>query len=136
MSDGRSAGGAPPADTVAVLAGVPLLHGLPEAELTELAHVLRRRDLPVGDVLWHQGDEAQGMRVVVEGRVAVSLRLPGQRSVEVGSMGPGEVLGEVPLLDGGHHSATARVVEAATVLALSRADFLALVSRRHPTAFA
>jgi CRP-like cAMP-binding protein len=51
-------------------------------------------------------------------------------------MGPGEALGEVPLLDGGRHSATARVIEPATLLSLSRADFAALVSRRHPTAFA
>jgi CRP-like cAMP-binding protein len=46
------------------------------------------------------------------------------------------VLGEIPLIDGGQHSATARVTEPAILLSLSRADFAALVSRRHPTAFA
>ena len=51
-------------------------------------------------------------------------------------MGPGEVLGEVPLLDGGQHSATARAIEPTSLLSLSRADFAALVSGRHPTAFA
>jgi CRP-like cAMP-binding protein len=51
-------------------------------------------------------------------------------------MGRGEALGEVPLLDGGQHSATARVTESARLLSLSRADFAALVSRQHPTAFA
>ena len=45
------------------------------------------------------------------------------------------MLGEIPLLDGGRHSAS-RVTEAASLLSLSRADFAALVSRRHPTAFA
>jgi CRP-like cAMP-binding protein len=119
----------------AFLATVPLLDGIPEAELAELAQVLRRRDLPAGTVLWHEGDEAEAMLLIVDGRVSVSLRLPGDRAVEVASMGPGEVLGEIPLLDGGQRSATARVVEPARLLSLSRADFAALVSRRHPTAF-
>ena len=121
---------------VAFLATVPLLEGIPEPELAELARVLRRRDVPAGEILWREGDEAAGMLLIVDGQVSVSLRLPGDRGVEVAAMGRGEALGEVPLLDGGQHSATARVTEPASLLSLSRADFAALVSRHHPTAFA
>jgi CRP-like cAMP-binding protein len=133
MSDGAEAR---LAEVVAFLATVPLLEGVPEPELTELARVMRRRDLLPGEVLWHEGDEAQAMLLIADGRVSVSLRLPGDRAVEVTSMGRGEVLGEVPLLDGGTHSATVRVIEPASLLSLGRAEFAALVSRRHPTAFA
>jgi CRP-like cAMP-binding protein len=118
------------------LATVPLLDGMPEPELSELARVARRRELPAGEVLWREGDEASAMVWIVDGRVSVSLRLPGDRTVEVTSLGRGEVLGEIPLLDGGRHSATASVIEPATLLSLSRSEFAALVSRRHPTAFA
>jgi CRP-like cAMP-binding protein len=121
--------------TVAFLASVPLLEGLPEAELADLATMMRRRDVPAGHVLWREGDEALGMALVADGRVSVTLSLPGDRAVEVATLGTGEVLGEMPLLDGGRHSATARAIEPATLLSLSRADFAALVSRRHPTAF-
>lgn len=121
---------------VAFLATVPLLEGIPEPELAELARVLRRRDVPAGEILWREGDEAAGMLLIVDGQVSVSLRLPGDRGVEVAAMGRGEALGEVPLLDGGQHSATARVTEPASLVSLSRADFAALVSRHHPTAFA
>ena len=78
------------------------------------------------------------MLLIVDGRVSVSLRLPGRsRRSRSRRMGAGEVLGEIPLLDGGRHSATARVDRAARACSsLSRADFAALVSRRHPTAFA
>jgi CRP-like cAMP-binding protein len=127
MSDGAVA---------AFLATVPLLDGLPEAELDELARILRRRDIPAGEVLWRQGDDAAAMLLIVDGSVSMSLRLPGDRALEIASLGRGEVLGEMPLVDGGNHSATARVMEPASVLSLSRADFAALVSRRHPTAFA
>jgi CRP-like cAMP-binding protein len=123
-------------EAVAFLATVPLLDGIPEEELAELARILRPRDVPTGEILWREGDEGMAMLLIVDGLVSVSLRLPGDRAVEVASLGPGEVLGEIPLLDGGRHSATARVVEPVRLLSLSRADFAALVSRSHPTAFA
>ncbi len=131
-----TAGVAATADDRAFLATVPLLEGLPEPQIAELAAVVRRLEVAPGETLWRQGDESAGMLVVVDGRVAISLRLPGDRAVEVASMGPGEVLGEIPLLDGGRHSANAMATEPTTLLALGRADFAALVSRRHPTASA
>jgi len=122
-------------ELVAFLATVPLLEGIPETELAELAGLMRRRDVPAGEVLWNEGDEALGMVLVVDGHVTVSVPLPGERTVEVSTLGRGEVLGEIPLLDGGRHSATVRVAAPASLLSLSRADFATLVSRRHPTAF-
>ena len=46
-------------DTVAFLSSVPLFEGIPEAELAELAQVLGRREVPAGEILWRQGDEAR-----------------------------------------------------------------------------
>jgi CRP-like cAMP-binding protein len=122
-------------EAVEFLATVPLLEGIPKPKLEELAGILRRREFSVGDVLWREGEEAEEMLLIVDGRISVSLRLPGDRAVEVTTLGPREVVGEVPLLDGGQHSATARVIEPTSLLSLSRADFAALVSGRHPTAF-
>jgi CRP-like cAMP-binding protein len=136
MSDTATGHDAKRPETVAFLSTVPLLEGIPEGELGELAGLLRRQELEAGEVLWHEGDEAIGMVLIVVGRVSLSLRLPGERTIEFTSLGAGEVLGEVPLFDGGQHSATARVVEPASLLWLSRTDFTALVARRHSTAFA
>jgi CRP-like cAMP-binding protein len=68
--------------------------------------------------------------------VSLSLHLPGERLIEFPGLGRGEVLGEVPLFDGGCHSATVRAAEPVRLLWLSRAEFAALLARRHPTAFA
>jgi CRP-like cAMP-binding protein len=76
------------------------------------------------------------MVLIINGLVSLSVRLPGERTIEFTCSGVGEVLGEVPLLDGGRHSATARVVEPVSLFWLSRGDFIALVARRHSTAFA
>jgi CRP/FNR family cyclic AMP-dependent transcriptional regulator len=123
-------------DAVTFLARVPLLESIPAETLEALARVMRRRDVAAGEVIWHEGDEAEAMLLVLDGRVSMSLRLPGHRVVEVSAVGAGEVLGEVPMLDGGRHPATARASEPTSLLSLSRADFAALVSGRHPTAFA
>jgi CRP-like cAMP-binding protein len=118
------------------LASVPLFAGIPEAGLAELSQLLRRREFAAGQVLWREGEEALGMVLVLDGHVSLSLSLPGERMVEFRRVGRAELLGEVPLIDGGTHSATAQAIEPTTVLVLRRTDFAGLVSRQHSTAFA
>jgi CRP/FNR family cyclic AMP-dependent transcriptional regulator len=117
------------------LATAPLLEGLGEADVLALARVLRRRSLQEGEMLWRQGDEAREMVFVVEGAVSASLHAPGDRVMEIARAGPGEMVGEIGLLDGGPHTMSVRVTEAATVLALGRVDFAALLAPQDPSAF-
>ena len=70
------------------LATVPLLEGRDEADLTELARVMRRRTVPAGEVLWQQGGVAREALFVVEGAVSATLQVPGERTVEIGRVGP------------------------------------------------
>lgn len=123
-------------DTVGFLATVALFEGLEENDLADLARVMRRRSVQDGKVLWREGTEAKDMALIVEGRVSVTLGLPGDRALELADLGPGATLGEIAFIDGGPHAATIRATEAATLLTLSRTDFAALVSRRHPSTFA
>src|SRR5436190_19213710 len=124
-------------ETVDFLATVPLLEGRGEADLAELARAMRRRTLQEGELLWRQGDDAREMVFVVAGGLSASLHVPGDRTVQIGSAGPGDVLGEIGMLDGdGRHTMSVRVTEAATVLALGRRDFTALLAGRGPAAFA
>jgi len=122
-------------ETVDFLATVPFLEGGAEADLVELAQVMRRRTMREGEILWRQGDDAREMVFIVEGGVSASLHVPGDRTVEIGRAGAGEIVGEIALLDGGPHTASVRVTGAATVLALGRPDFAALLARPHPWAF-
>src|SRR5436190_5685640 len=121
--------------TIAFLAGVPLLEGRGDDELAEIATAVRRRTVPEGELLWQQGEPCREMIFVVDGGVSVSLRLPGDRSVEIASAGPRDTLGEITLLDGGGHTASARATEPTTLLALSSVDFTALLARPHAAAF-
>jgi CRP-like cAMP-binding protein len=122
-------------ETVDFLATVPLLEGRDEAELAGLARVMRRRTVREGEMLWRQGDYAREMVFIVDGGVSVSLQATGGRTVEIGSAGPGETVGETGLLDGQGHMTGVRVTDTATVLALGRLDFTALLAGRSPSAF-
>jgi CRP-like cAMP-binding protein len=123
------------AERVAFLGSVPLFARIPPDELEELARAMRTVELATGDVLFRQGEEALGLHVVASGQVRASARLPGEREIELATLGAREVLGEIPLLDGGARTATVSAIEPTVALFLGRADFTSLVSRLHPTAF-
>jgi CRP/FNR family transcriptional regulator, cyclic AMP receptor protein len=122
-------------ETADFLGTVPLLEGRDEADLAELARLVRRRTVQEGEILWRQGDRARELVFIVDGNVAALLHAPGDRVVEIGTAGPGEIVGEIGLLDGGEHTMSVRVRSTATVLALARRDFAALLARRDPAAF-
>ena len=122
-------------ETVDFLAGIPLLQGREEADLVDVARVLRRRTVRKGELLWRQGDDALEMVFVVDGALSASLSLPGDRSVEIGSAGRGETIGEIALLDRAGHTMSVQATETATVLALGRMDFAALLAPLDPPAF-
>jgi CRP-like cAMP-binding protein len=122
-------------ETADFLGTVPLLEGRDEADLAELSRLVRRRTVQEGEILWRQGDGARELVFIVDGNVAALLDAPGDRVVEIGTAGPGEIVGEIGLLDGGEHTMSVRVTSTATVLALARRDFAGLLARRDPAAF-
>ena len=122
-------------ETARFLATIPLLGGRDETDLLELARVMRRRTVPEGEVLWSQGDQARELIFIVEGGISASLHVPGDRVVEIGRAGPGDMVGEIGLLEGGEHTMSVQATEPATVLVLGRHDFAALLARPGPSAF-
>jgi CRP-like cAMP-binding protein len=117
-----------------LLAGVPLFAGLGEEELNGVAQVLQRLELQVGDVLCRQGEETNGLHVILAGAVGVYSRLPGGREIELATLGAGEVLGELSHVDDGLRTATVRALEPTSAVLLGRAEFVALLSRLDPIA--
>ena len=105
-------------------------------DLEDLARVMRRRTIRAGEFLWRQGAEAREALFVIEGTVAATLQVPGDRIVEIARAGPGQIVGEIGLLDGLGHTMSVRATEPATVLALARPDFEALLAGLDPAAFA
>lgn len=118
------------------LSAARLFVGLSADALEFAASAARRIDLEAGTKLWQQGDEADGLYLIVTGEVAISSRLPGDREVELARLGPGETMGELSLLDGGVRTAGARTTAPTTMLVVGRREFASLLSASQPSAFA
>lgn len=88
--------------------------------------------LAAGEVLIQSGQSVDSVFLLVSGRLTVTL-MTGSTALDVGSHGPGAILGEVSLLDPGPSSATVRASEPSEVSGISRAALGALETE-HPRA--
>ncbi len=114
-----------------MLAELPLFRGL---ELRGLVELFTPVELEPAHALWHQGRPADALYIVVAGRLTIAARLPGGRESVLAELGPGEVLGELALLDGGTRTAGVRALERTRLMSLGLADFRSVVLSRDPGA--
>jgi len=118
-----------PAPDLDTLARSVVLRGLPRAELEALRPKLRRRQYRRGEVVFRQGDPGHALYVLVEGRLKVVLPAETGEEAILNVLGPGDVLGELALLDAEPRSATIVALEPVVVVTLAREDFLELLGR-------
>jgi CRP/FNR family transcriptional regulator/CRP/FNR family cyclic AMP-dependent transcriptional regulator len=118
---------------VDVLARSVVLGTLPRGELEQLLPSFRRRNYRRGETIMHQGDPGNVVHVVCEGRLKVVLPSEAGDEAVLTILGPGDVLGEMALLDGEPRSATAVALEPVITATLSRESFMELL-RRSPAA--
>lgn len=109
---------------VRLLGRVPLFLDLSKRDLDRLAAACAERDYAAGQVILREGDPGIGLFVIVSGRVRVTQQLGGEPR-ELSTAGPGEVVGEMSLLDDLPRSATVTAIEPTKVLVLQVFDFRA-----------
>ena len=101
-----------------------LFGGLPEAELRRLVAVARRRRFDRGEVVFHQGDPADSLHLVLKGRFAARAITRVGDTVIVAIHSPGEAFGELALVEAGAmRSLTVAAVEDGETLVVGRDDF-------------
>jgi len=106
------------------LGKVALFDGLSKRALERLSYtctpVKKRED----EVVMREGDEGDSLFIILEGKVAMSKLNEHDESIVIAERVPGEIFGEMALLDGLPRSATVRTVEASQFLVINRADFM------------
>jgi len=114
----------------------PLLDGVPEEDVTRLLGIARRRTFGRGEVVFHEDDPADTLHLVVRGRFAVRVQTPYGDTAILAVLGPGEMFGELALLDGdgARRSATVAAQEAGETRSVHRIDFDALRAQHPGTA--
>lgn len=104
------------------LSRIPLFLGCSPQDLEHLARATDEVRLADGTVMTRQGDIGREAFIIVTGSAEV-LR-DGNRIAE---LGPGDVVGELSLLDGGPRSATVVTTAETDVLVLTRPAFNAVL---------
>ena len=97
------------------------------AGLQVLARAMTRRRFRRNEVIFHQGDPGDSLHVVATGAVKIVLPSPDGEEAIIATLRTGDFFGELALLDGAPHSATATAVEPVETLSLARAPFQQLL---------
>lgn len=139
-------------DTIQLLKGVEVFDGLSDAELKRIAGICQEARYQKGDMITTQGETGDEMFIIREGFVEISIgeaseAAPStvtstqQTALSVSakdaphalvSLGTGQVVGEMALVDHGPRSATARcVMDQTTVIVIKREAFEQLCQSDH-----
>lgn len=106
-----------------------LFRDLEPALLRQLAQMSRIERRAKGEMLFHQGDEGGAMYGIFSGAVRISVVSAEGKELTLCLLEPGDVVGEIALLDGLPRTADACAVEDTTLLVINRAPFMELLAR-------
>ncbi|MBV8836834.1 MAG: Crp/Fnr family transcriptional regulator [Alphaproteobacteria bacterium] len=113
-----------------ILKNHPLFGQLgPEAieRLTSYAHT---KTFAAGVTIFARGDPGDGLFAVLAGTVRISNRSVDGKDAVFNLIQPGEVFGEIALLDGGQRTADAQALTDCTLMLVDRRDFIPLLAAR------
>ncbi len=109
-------------DKVDVLKHVPLFKGLSKKDLDAVARRADEVAVTEGTVLAEQGTMGNEFYLILQGSAAVR-----RNRRRIATLGQGDFLGEMSLLDGRARSATVVALEDSVLLVMHRRDFSALL---------
>ncbi len=119
---------------ISLLRRVPLLSELSESDLTSIAALTKSKHFEPRQIIVRKDDPSDELFMIVEGHLKVVSTGADGRDAGFGIMGPGEVFGEVALLDGGPRSATIASLDSCQLLLIPRAQFFEFLESSPKTA--
>jgi len=111
----------------AALSRSALFQVLQPAEIDAVLAQAAVRRVGRNEFILRRGDPSSGANIVVSGRVRIGTMSEDGREVTLGVLGPGDVIGEMSVLDGEDVSADATALEDCVLLFIERARFLRLL---------
>lgn len=105
------------------LTSIHLFSGLTPGALELVSKVAREETHAAGTKIFQHGDVGDKLYLILEGKVRISRDVPGMGEEALAVLGPGQVFGEMALLDDSPRSADARVHERCRLLAIPKDGF-------------
>jgi CRP/FNR family transcriptional regulator len=114
-----------------LLRSVPLFSDLEEGELERFSRVAVPRSFPIATRVFHEGDHSDACYIVRTGSFRVTREHSDGRAITLATLGPGDIFGELAMLDGEVRSASVESLSDGELLALPAGEVRGLLAR-HP----
>jgi CRP/FNR family transcriptional regulator, cyclic AMP receptor protein len=110
-----------------------LFAGVPAETVRAVLAISRRRTFVRGEVVFHRGDPANALHLIVAGRFAVRITTPLGDTATLAVRGAGDAFGELALVAADRErSATIQALEPGETRSVTRDDF-ERIRREHPS---
>ena|SRR5258706_12500559 len=110
----------------------PLFKGVSLPDLEALVKTMKQESYPAGALLFSKGDPGDSMYIILSGKVRIYTHDAEDKEFTLTEYGANKVFGDFSILDQQPRSAYATVIEPATLMTLSRDQFLAFMPD-HPS---
>jgi signal transduction histidine kinase len=121
--------------SIEFLRRIPLFADLPEADLAALYRRAEPMTLAAGEWLMREGEIGDALYAVVEGGIEITVK-SGEQEVVLAVRGPGEVIGELALLEQTPRSASGRAVQDTRLLKIGKEAFKQMLAASPAAALA
>jgi CRP/FNR family transcriptional regulator, cyclic AMP receptor protein len=111
------------------LTGSMLFDAMQPEELDDILKFASERRVRRGQMIFQRGDEGSSLMAVLRGRVRISSVSGDGKEVTLNVINPGEIFGEIALLDGQPRSADATATEDTVLLVVERRNFIPFLRR-------
>ena len=111
-----------------------VFEGLEPQQIDFLVQTLRERSFERGEILFQEGEPGDSLAVVERGAFRIEVSHGEDHRVQVGEIGPGDVIGEMACVDPAVRSATVVATELSKVLEMDRAT-LTILKDKAPKLF-
>lgn len=118
-------------NTIGLLHHVPLFSTLAEDELAQVAEMAVPTSFAAGEVVFREGDTSNTCYVIRSGHACAIREHPDGRAITLARFGPGDIFGELAMLDDERRSATIQALDDLEAIAILSADMHRLL-REHP----
>jgi len=107
----------------------PLFQVMEPEELDAILSFATERRVRRGQMVFQKGDSGSSMMAVLSGRVRISAINNEGKEITLNVISPGQVFGEIALLDGQPRSAAATAIEDTLLLVVERRHFLPFLEK-------
>jgi CRP/FNR family cyclic AMP-dependent transcriptional regulator len=116
-----------PSSKLAVLRKHPIFCDLDSEAFEQLGRYAKHATLKRGATIFSKGDPGNSLIAVISGTVKISISSPDGRNAILNLIGPGEIFGEVAVLDGHARTADAIANTNCEIFVIDRREFLPFV---------